>query len=66
MELLAKCPRCGEVIHLGLSDADKRKRCTKCGSLFKVPDINHLQEALKVIQKANTTIYVDQDGKSYG
>ena len=66
MELLAKCPRCGEVLHLQLSDADKRKRCTKCGSLFKVPDIEHLQEALKIIKKANTTIYVDQDGKSYG
>ncbi len=60
MELLAKCPRCGEVIHLKLGDADRRKRCTKCRSIFKVPDIDHLQEALKVIQKANTTIYVDQ------
>ena len=66
MELLAKCPRCGEVIHLQLSDADKRKRCPKCGSLFKVPDIDNLQEALKVIEKAKTTIYVDEDGKSYG
>ena len=66
MELLAKCPRCGEVIHLKLGDADKRKRCPKCGSIFKVPDIDHLQEALKVIQKAKTSIYVDQDGKSYG
>jgi len=66
MQLLAKCPRCSEVLNLLLSDADKRKRCTKCGTLFKVPDLEHLQEALKVIKKAHTTIYVDEDGKSYG
>ena len=66
MQLLAKCPRCGQVLHLELSDADKRKRCPKCSRLFKVPDAKHLQQALRVIESANATIYVDQDGNTYG
>jgi uncharacterized paraquat-inducible protein A len=66
MQLLAKCPGCSVTLELSLSDADKRKRCGRCGRLFSVPDLEHLQKALAVLRQARSPIYVDEKGRFYG
>ncbi|MHC5060383.1 MAG: hypothetical protein ACYTFK_04780 [Planctomycetota bacterium] len=66
MQILAKCPRCGQKLQLRLAAADRRITCPRCWRLFKVPDLNHLQKALSVIKSAGGTVYVDQDGNVYG
>jgi transposase-like protein len=66
MHLLAKCPKCSHEMVLVLNDADKRKRCRRCGRLFKVPQPEHLQKALDLLQKAKVKVYVDEKGNLYG
>ncbi|MHC4084971.1 MAG: hypothetical protein ACYSWZ_26315 [Planctomycetota bacterium] len=66
MQIIAKCPGCGDTWSLDSNAADRRIRCRKCGLLFKIPGLNELPKAIKVIKKAKSTIYVDEDGKSYG
>lgn len=66
MKLLAKCPKCAQNIELTIDMADKRVRCRRCRNMFKVPDMGNLNKAMKILKKAKTTIYVDQDGKIYG
>jgi len=66
MKIIAKCPGCGGKWSLDSSAADRRIRCRKCGLLFKVPKLKDLPKAIKVIKKAKSTIYVDENGKSYG
>jgi DNA-directed RNA polymerase subunit RPC12/RpoP len=66
MQILAKCPKCGQILPLSLEAADRRITCPKCFSLFKVPDIGHLEKALEVIKNAGGPIFVDQDGNVYG
>lgn len=66
MKLLAKCPKCTHNLNLDADMADKRIRCPRCNSLFKVPDMENLNKAIKIIQTARTQVYVDQDGKIYG
>jgi len=66
MQILAKCPKCGQILQLSLEAADRRITCPKCYSLFKVPDIEHLEKALEVIKDAGGTVFVDQDGNVYG
>jgi len=34
--------------------------------LFKIPKLEDVPKAIKVIKNAKSTIYVDEDGKSYG
>lgn len=66
MQLLAKCPQCSVVLELELADADRRKRCGRCGRLFSVPDLEHLHRALAVLKDAGGTLYVDEKGRLYG
>ncbi|MHC4640045.1 MAG: hypothetical protein ACYS32_00270 [Planctomycetota bacterium] len=66
MQIIAKCPGCSSTWPLDSSAADRRIRCPKCGLLFKVPKLNELPKAMKVIKQAKRTLYVDEDGKSYG
>lgn len=66
MRLLARCPRCGREMELALADADKRKQCRRCGRLFKVPQPEHLQKALSLLEQARTRVYVDEKGNLYG
>ena len=66
MQILAKCPRCVNTLQLSLDAADKRKRCPKCFKLFKVPSLEHLEKAMRVIEATNSSVYVDQDGNIYG
>lgn len=66
MRLLARCPDCGVAMRLSLEDADKRKRCSSCGRLFKVPALEQLQKALEQIGQARSRVYVDEKGNVYG
>jgi uncharacterized C2H2 Zn-finger protein len=66
MQILAKCPRCGQVLQLSLAAADRRIRCPRCYGLFKVPGPAHLQKAVKVIKNARGRLFVDQNGNTYG
>ena len=66
MEIIAKCPECSKTWRLDGSVADRRIRCKHCGRLFKVPKPDEVPKAAEVIKRAKGTIYVDEDGKTYG
>jgi len=66
MQIIAKCPNCGHIWLLDADAADRRIRCQKCRRLFKVPKLDEVSKAVKVIKQAKGTIYVDQNGKTYG
>ena len=66
MRLLTKCPDCGIAIALSIADADRRKRCLRCGKLFRVPDTDALGEALSLLRSAQCDVYVDEKGNVYG
>jgi predicted Zn finger-like uncharacterized protein len=66
VQIIAQCPGCGSAWLLASSVADRRIRCPKCGRLFKVPSLDDVPKAAKVIKQAKGTIYVDEDGNTYG
>ena len=66
MEIIAQCPACGSIWQMENTAADRRIKCRKCGRLFKVPKLEELPKATKMIKQAKGTIYVDEDGKTYG
>ena len=66
MQIIAQCPRCGSVWLLDSSAADRRIKCRKCGKLFKIPKLDEVPKAAKVIRNAKGTIYVDEAGQVYG
>ena len=66
MQMLAKCPRCGQVLKLSISAADRRLRCVSCGRMFKVPPLERLNKAMDVIKGAKSSVYVDEEGNMYG
>ena len=66
MQIIAQCPACSSTWQLENSAADRRIKCHKCGRLFKVPKLEELPKATKMIKQAKGTIYVDEDGKTYG
>ena len=66
MQILVKCPKCGQRFYLNEQDVDKRKRCLRCRRLFKVPKLDQLDKALKVLDQANNDVFVDEQGKTYG
>ncbi|MCP4260804.1 MAG: hypothetical protein GY774_25250 [Planctomycetes bacterium] len=66
MQIIAQCPACGSTWQLENSAADRRMKCRKCGRLFKVPKLEDLPKAAKMIKQAKGTIYVDENGKTYG
>ena len=66
MQIIAQCPRCRSAQLLDSSAADRRIRCPKCGKLFKVPKLDEVPKAVKMIKQAKGTIYVDETGKTYG
>ncbi len=66
MQIIAQCPGCGSASLLDGSAADRRIRCRKCRRLFKVPKLDEVPKAVKVIKHAKSTIYVDEAGKTYG
>jgi tRNA(Ile2) C34 agmatinyltransferase TiaS len=66
MQIIAQCPGCGSSWLLDASGADRRTRCRKCRKLFRIPSLEEVPKAVKVIKQAKGTIYVDQTGKTYG
>lgn len=66
MQMLAKCPRCAQPLKLSLSAADRRLTCPTCARKFKVPPLNQLNKALRIIKDAKGTVYVDEQGNTYG
>jgi tRNA(Ile2) C34 agmatinyltransferase TiaS len=66
MQIIARCPFCGYCWLLDESAADKRIRCQNCKKLFKVPRIEDVPKAAKIIKDAKGTVYVDESGKTYG
>lgn len=66
MQIIAQCPGCGNAWLLDAGAADRRVRCPNCRRLFKVPNLDEVPKAVKVIKHAKGTVYVDQAGKTYG
>ena len=66
MQIIAQCPGCGNNWLLDADAADRRIKCRKCHKLFKVPKLDEVPKAVKIIKLAKGTIYVDQNGKTYG
>ncbi len=66
MQIIAQCPGCGNSWLLDESAADRRIRCGKCNLLFKVPKLEDVPRAVKIIKQAKGSIFVDQNGKTYG
>ena len=66
MQILAKCPKCNQHLQLSFDAADRRITCPKCGTLFKVPDLNSLNKALSVVKNTQTSVFVDENGNLYG
>jgi len=64
--ILARCPRCGHVLKFKSEAADRRSWCIKCGRIFKIPPLDRMGKALKVIRNANATVFVDEEGNTYG
>ncbi|HDS84255.1 MAG TPA: hypothetical protein ENN97_03580 [Phycisphaerales bacterium] len=66
MRLLTKCPDCSIALELSIADADRRKRCPRCGKLFRLPDTDALHKALTLLQSAQCDVYVDEKGNVFG
>jgi uncharacterized Zn finger protein len=66
MQIIAQCPNCKNGWVLDSSAADRRITCQSCGQLFKVPNLEEISKAMKVIQTAKGAIYVDENGKTFG
>ncbi len=66
MQIIAKCPRCGNSWLLDGDATDKRRKCRNCNHYFKVPKLNELDKALEAIDDAKGTVYADQAGNLYG
>ena len=66
MQIISKCPKCGNPRLLDSSAADRRITCPKCRKLYKVPKLDELTDAAKILNQAKGTVYVDKNGKTYG
>ena len=66
MQIIASCPKCASRVRLSADAADRRIRCPRCNWLLKIPKLEDLPEALRMIEQAKGTIYVDEEGNIYG
>jgi hypothetical protein len=66
MQIIASCPECAGKVSLRADAADRRIRCPRCGRLLKVPKLEDMPEALRLIEQSTGTIYVDEEGRVYG
>jgi hypothetical protein len=65
MQIISKCPMCG--FSWLLDDAiDRRIRCRNCRKLFKIPKLEEMQKAVRVIRTAKGACFVDEQGKTFG
>lgn len=65
MQIIAKCPDCSNNLLFDASAADRRITCSSCGRLFKIPNLDEVRNAVKVIKKSKGVIYVDEKGQTY-
>jgi len=66
MQIIAQCPDCGGAWLLDAACADRRIKCPMCRRLFKIPKLEDVPKAVRVIRQTQGTIYVDENGKTYG
>ncbi len=66
MKISVKCPRCYNQILLSSNAADRRITCPKCLTLFKVPAMDELGEALNAIKGTHGGVFVDEKGNCFG
>ena len=66
MYIIAQCPVCRYKWYLDGLAVDRRVLCQKCGQLFKIPHLNEIPRAKRVIEQARGKIVVDKNGKTYG
>ena len=66
VQIIGKCPRCGNSWLLDGIAVDRRIRCPQCRRLFKIPKLDEIPKAVRVLREAKNGIYVDEDGKTYG
>ncbi len=66
MQIIAECPMCGYSWLLGGDAADRRIKCRNCRKLFKVPNLDEVPKAVRVIKRARSRVYVDETGRTYG
>lgn len=66
MHIIAQCPGCGSSWLLDASAADRRMTCQSCNRLYKVPKLEELPEAAKIVKQAKGAVYVDHKGNTYG
>jgi DNA-directed RNA polymerase subunit RPC12/RpoP len=66
MQIIARCPKCDSTWGLDETAADRRVRCPRCRGLFKIPALTDVPKAAKVIREAKGTLFVDENGKTYG
>jgi hypothetical protein len=66
MQIIAQCPYCKSCWLLDETAADRRVKCANCRRLFKIPKLEDVPKAAKVIRSAKGTVYVDELGRTYG
>ncbi|MHC4636369.1 MAG: hypothetical protein ACYTBP_02110 [Planctomycetota bacterium] len=66
MQIIVQCPYCSNVQLLDVTAADKRLRCPECQKLFKVPRLEEVPKAVKVIKTDDGAILIDEKGRTYG
>jgi len=66
MRIIAQCPYCGNCWLLDETAADRRIKCANCRRLFKIPKLEDVPKAVKVIKNAKGTVYVDESGRTFG
>jgi predicted Zn finger-like uncharacterized protein len=66
MQIIIQCPHCAHRWWVAAEAADRRLRCRRCSTLFKVPALTEVPNATKVIIRAGGHLYVDDTGRTYG
>ncbi len=66
MQIIAQCSLCGSSWLLDEKNQDRRIKCKKCGMTFRVPKLDEVPRAADVIERAKTSVYVDESGKTFG
>ena len=66
MQIIAQCPLCGSSWLLDEKNQDRRIKCKKCRMTFRVPKLDEVPRASDVIERAKTSVYVDESGKTFG
>jgi transposase-like protein len=66
MQIITKCPVCHVTYYLEEEWADKRYRCPNCHNLIKIPRLDQLEDAMKIIKESAGQVCVDEEGNVFG